>query len=640
MSQRKKKILIQSNASFLKSGFGRNSRQILSFLFEKQKYDIVEYACNSNLTFSDKRCSNLPWKCYGSLPDNPNDINHLNDPSQLRAISYGALNIDKIIEIERPDVYFHIEDIWSATGYWDKQWWKHLTPALWTTLDSVPIIPLARDNAAKIPNFWVWASFAEREMHKLGFNHVKTVPGVFPMESFKPLPDNIRVKARDFFKLSDDTIVFGFVFRNQLRKLVGSLLEGFKEFKTKNPQIKTKVLLHTNWAEGWSIPEFIKEFGINPEDVLTTYYCSNCKEIDITPFHGQGIPCRFCRNQNSMNNPSIANGCSEEQLNVVYNLMDAYIHPITSGGLEMPIVEAMLTGLPVSTVGYSCGEDFTQHNFVHSISYSTYRECGSNFIKASANSSSIANFMQKFSSNREKYKKFGLEGRNWALEYFDINRIGSIIESLIDNSPYHTLDEHVKLVSEPRNDSYQFKEINDETEWLIDMYKNILKMIEPTNSEGVLHWRNKLSQGVSRKQVYDFFIHTAKQENQKLNKIKLESFFEENGKKRLVYIIPKSLGDCVISLSIIDELRKTYVKEEWDLYVCTEQVNFQIFQPLVGNLIKNLIPYSTELDNYKLWEGCGEHKGVCEIAMMPYGCTQRFESYTHNGLDINLLQNN
>ena len=153
---RRKKILFHSNWSKLKSGFGRNARQILSYLFSQDKYDIVEYACNAHLRFNDKACESMPWKCYGGLPDNDAEIAHLEDQSQLRSVSYGGWNIDKVIEIEKPDVYLGVEDIWAFGGYWDKEWWKHLTPALWTTLDSVPIIPLARDNATKIPNFWVW----------------------------------------------------------------------------------------------------------------------------------------------------------------------------------------------------------------------------------------------------------------------------------------------------------------------------------------------------------------------------------------------------------------------------------------------------------------------------------------------------
>lgn len=633
---RRKKVLFHSNFSKLKTGFGRNQRQILEYLYKLDKYDIVEYA-NAPIKWSDPVCKTVPWKCYGALPDNDQEMAGIQDQGEMRAIGYGALNIDKVIELEKPDLYFGVEDFWAFMGYWKKSWWKTLTPVIWTTLDSVPIFPPAREHAKEIPNFWVWASFAEREMKKLGHNNVKTVHGVFPTEQFGPLDITIKQRARKHFGIKDDAVVFGFVFRNQLRKLVGSLLESFAKFKSKNPQTESKILLHTNWGEGWAIQEFIKEFKLSNDDILTSYICHNCKEIDIKPFAGQGIPCRFCKHETSLNNPSIALGCDESQLNLVYNLMDAYIHPMTSGGLEMPIVEAMLAGLPVSTIGYSCGEEFTDQNFVHSISFSTYRECGSNFIKASPDIDSIANFMTKVSGNKQKYKELGLKGREWALREFNTEKTGKVIEDFIDNAPFVNLDKWKNLQNEPRNPLYPMQDIADDTDWLIDMYKNILKMEETPNSEGPTYWKARIAQGVNRKQIYDFFIHKANEENQKLNNIKLESFFKENGKKKLVYVMPASIGDCVMSLTVINELRNVYTEAEWDIYVCTKNENFEIFEPF-KDIISGLVPYSQELDNYKIWEGAGDYKGVCDIVFQPYGVTQRFESYTHNGIDKNQLQ--
>lgn len=634
---RRKKVLIHSNFSKLKTGFGRNQKSILQYLYKLDKYDLIEYA-NAPIKWGDKACQGVPWKCYGAMPDNDQELAHIQDQGEMRAISYGAWNIDKVIELEKPDVYIGIEDIWGFSGFWKKSWWNILTPALWTTLDSVPIFPLARDNAKDIPNFWVWADFAEREMKALGHNHVKTIYGAFPTDDFKPLSGDTKRKVRAHFGIKEDTVIFGFVFRNQLRKLVGSLLEAFALFKKKNPQVNSKILLHTNWSEGWAIPEFIKEFGLDNNDVLTSYVCANCKEIEIKSFTGQNLPCRFCKHEHSLSNPSIVLGCNEEQLNVIYNTMDAYIHPITSGGLEMPIVEAILAGLPTSTVAYSCGETFTDSGLVHSISYSTYRECGSNFIKASPDVNSIASFMQKVSSNLNKYKELGLRGREWALKTFDVNKTGKFIEDFIDNSPFIEEEKWSKLKKELRNPDYPMLEISDDTEWLIDMYKNILKMEETANSDGTLYWKTRIEQGVGRKQIYDFFIGKAREENAKLQTIKLESFFKDTGKKRLVYVMPVSIGDCVMSLTVIDELRKVYSEQEWDIYVCTNKENFEIFQPLIGETIMGLIQYSPELDNYKIWEGAGDYKGVCDIVFQPYGVTQRFESYTHNGIDKNQLQ--
>ena len=67
---------------------------------------------------------------------------------------------------------------------------------IWTTLDSVPILPEAVKMASDIKNFYTWASFAEKEMNKLGHNHVKTLHGAIDTDSFCRLNDEKKKKIR------------------------------------------------------------------------------------------------------------------------------------------------------------------------------------------------------------------------------------------------------------------------------------------------------------------------------------------------------------------------------------------------------------------------------------------------------------
>ena len=103
---------------------------------------------------------------------------------------------------------------------------------IWTTLDSLPILPTAVEAAPDVKNFYVWASFAEKEMKRLGHKNVETLHGAVDYENFKPLEN--RVEIRKKFGLEDQYVI-GFVFKNQLRKSVPNLLQGFKIFKEKNP---------------------------------------------------------------------------------------------------------------------------------------------------------------------------------------------------------------------------------------------------------------------------------------------------------------------------------------------------------------------------------------------------------------------
>ena len=288
-----KKVLIHSNHSKALTGFGKHTKNLLIYLFKTGKYELIEFA--NGKKWSDPDLKKLPWKAYGSIPDNDALVSKLSkDPSSQRSVSYGAYSIDKVIAKEKPDVYIGIEDIWAFTKYWEKPWWNKLNHAIWTTLDSLPILPEAISAAPKIKNYFVWASFAEKAMHKLGYDHVKMIRGSLDTKTFFKLDSEKRKALRKSHGISEDEFIIGFVFRNQLRKSVPNLLDGFKIFIEKNPNCKTKLLLHTHWAEGWDIPRLLKEKGIDNNLVLTTYYCSNCKNYQIKSFEGQEKDCPFC----------------------------------------------------------------------------------------------------------------------------------------------------------------------------------------------------------------------------------------------------------------------------------------------------------------------------------------------------------
>ena len=57
---RKKKILIHSNYHKLFTGFGKNAKNILKYLYQSKKYDIVEVANGKH--FDEPELSKAPWK--------------------------------------------------------------------------------------------------------------------------------------------------------------------------------------------------------------------------------------------------------------------------------------------------------------------------------------------------------------------------------------------------------------------------------------------------------------------------------------------------------------------------------------------------------------------------------------------------
>ena len=119
--QRKKKVLIQTDFSLAKTGFGRNARALLKYLYSTNKYDLVHYSCG--MTYDHPEFKKTPWKSVGSLPNNQQELDQLNrDPNLARMASYGAHLVDKVVNDEKPDVYLAVQDIWGVDFAIEKSW--------------------------------------------------------------------------------------------------------------------------------------------------------------------------------------------------------------------------------------------------------------------------------------------------------------------------------------------------------------------------------------------------------------------------------------------------------------------------------------------------------------------------------------
>ncbi len=491
----KKKILFHSNSAKAFTGFGKNAKNILRYLHKTGKYELIEFS--NGVQWGDASLKLRPWKAQGSLPNNPAVLHQLNqNPDQARAAGYGNATIEAAIKEFKPDIYLGVEDIWAFGGYWNKPWWDKINHMIWTTLDSQPILPQAIEAAPKTEHFYVWASFAEKDLKKLGHDHVGTLHGTIDTNDFYPLPDSEKKQLRDEFNLTDDFIV-GFVFRNQLRKSVPNILEGFKIFKKDCP--KAKLLLHTHWSEGWDIPRLIEEKDLCKEDILTTYYCSACGRYEIRPFTGQEQTCRFCGTEKSLNTTNIQNGVNESQLNEIYNIMDVYCHPFTSGGMEIPIFEAKMTELITLVTNYSCGEDSsTTESGSFPLEWSEYREPGTQFIKASTYPSSIAKQLKKvYQMNPSKRLQMGKKARQWTIDNYSTESVGLKLESILDSMPAIDYD----FDWESKND--KAVDLDD----LLDEGKKIAIII-PESAVDVL-WVNSLMDNFkSMYSEFDIYVFT------------------------------------------------------------------------------------------------------------------------------------
>ena len=626
---KKKKVVIHSNHCKAFTGFGKHTKNILIYLQKTGKYDLVEFA--NGIRWGDPSLKNLPWSAEGSLPADASTLKKLQqDPQLARSAGYGGEMIDKIIEREKPDVYIGIEDIWAFNGYTEKTWWNKINCMVWTTLDSLPILPDAVKAAPKIKNYFTWASFAQKSLNKTGQDHVQTLRGALDVSNFYKLEDEKRFELRQRHNISAEDFIIGFVFRNQLRKSVPNLLEGFKIFCQQNPTCNAKLLLHTHWGEGWDIPRLLQEKEIDPSKILTTYYCKECKEYEIKSFAGENQDCRFCGGSKTQVTTSTKAGVDEGQLNEIYNLMDAYCHPFTSGGQEIPIQEAKLTELVTLVTNYSCGEDCCVPEAQSlPLSWTEYREPGTQFIKASTDPKSIAYQLRKvFEMKPEKRAKMGKDARQFVIDNYSVEAVGKQLESILDAMPETDWDYDFKI--EERDPNYQPPDITDDSEWLSDLYKNILKVETHPTDEGHKHWMKRLNDDLKREDVLKYFRSVAEKENRENKKVDLTDLLDEDDEgKRLLIVMPERIGDIYLATSLLPNIKKQY--KNLNIYFATRP---QYFEVLDGSpYVHKCIPYHDSLANLPLMEGQGEHQGYFEIAFIPFLGTQRIVNFPHNGKD-------
>jgi glycosyltransferase involved in cell wall biosynthesis len=628
MSQRKKRVLYLSDYAGAFTGFGKNTKLLLKYLYKTGKYEILN--ASQGMPKHGPHENRYPWKSIGVIPTDPSKIAEINkDPNLARAASYGEAEIEQIVKEFKPDVIFSVNDTWGSQFVTEKNFFKHIPTVCWNTFDSLPLLPDTIEKANKIKHYWTWSDFARKELHKLGHTHVKNQYPLVNTDNFYKLPDQKIAEIKHRFGLPQDSFIIGFVFRNQIRKLINTQIEAYAKFKRQNPEVKNTFLYtHTHYGEGWDIPRLCQQYGVDPREVLCTYICKETKEYFIAPFHGQDIENPRTKTKTLITS-NVNIGVTDEQLNEIYNIFSLYSHPATSGACELPCVEAALTEKIVATCAYSFGEDIIELN-KGSIDYkfTFYTEHGTQFLKSQPSASAMAQVFKKV-YDMSPAKKRDLEklSRQWALDNYAINVNGKKIADFIDSC--ETLDDsvldNIDKNIQNYNPSAEIPDISDNIEWLKSLYKNILDVSVTNEDEGLRYWLQQISNNVSKDNIINYF--------QKLN-TKSSEFSDlldkDDEGNRLLLVIPESIGDVLMITSLLESIKNTY--KTYNIYVSTKPEYFEV---LDGNpFIHKVIPYFPQMENLLWLEGAGDHKGYFEIALLPHIGTQRVLNYLHNGKDI------
>lgn len=640
MMERKKRILFLSNYLSGKTGFAGFMREMLRYLYPLQKYELAFMGSGAPYQ-GHADFQRWPIKCYGTIPThNPEIIQRMNqDGNFAREISYGMPMVDEAIKDFKPDIFVGCEDIWAFPGIESKKWVDKISTIVHTTLDSIPVLPRAYEIEKKIKHFYVWSEFAEKEMKKNGAVNVKTIHGAVNTKVYRRLLDSERLKLRQKVGLDKDTFCIGMLSRNQLRKAFLPVIEGFAEFKRQNPNIKTKLLFFTHYSEGFDLDFYRKYCGLAEDDVLCCYKCRATGEYFVLPYKGQDLDNPITKNPKSLITVNITDGLTDEQVNEWFNLLDCFIHPISSGALERSVSEAKLTEIPALINPYSCFEDQCgEKTGSIELNQSFYFEAGTNFKKSTVSAFEIGKVLKKtYEMGAEKRREIGKEGRQFVLDGYCIDVIGKKFEELFDSLPL--TDWNFDFAETSNNPAAQIPSETDDAKWIHSLYQLILCR-EPDH-EGFEYWKNVMAQApdkeTARKNIEAYFRDTATKNNQALpNTETPHQWMSKQGvdpEKAVLVCFQKSAGDLIMMLSLGKSLREQYPDKQ--LVISCEP---QYRELIEGNPYFDLIiPWQEWFRNQLLLQGQGGGKPMVFKAILPFVGTQHlFDFVGPDNLNLDL----
>ena len=314
--------------------------------------------------------------------------------------------------------------------------------------------------------------------------------------------------------------------------------------------------------------------------------------------------------------------------------MDVYCHPFTSGGQEIPIQEAKLTELITLVTNYSCGEDCcTEESGGIPLTWAEYREPGTQFIKASTHAESISTELSNvYNTSIDDRKNIGKKARQFVIDNYSIDVVGSKLEEIIDNLP--KVDWDYDFSEEKRDPDYKPPEIQDDEEWLKDLYANILKFNASDGDEGLAYWLDKIKNDVTRDQILDHFRKVAKKENSEIDQRSIEDFLDEGDPmSRILIVLEEAEEDVFLINGMLDNLSKLY--PDCKIYVATNPKYCSLIED--NPSCHKVIPYDKKMNDSLLMEGYGSHPGYFRVALYPTLTTQVLPNYFHNGLDKNIF---
>lgn len=351
--KRKPKILWCGEASFLNTGYAVYAKEVLTRLYETDKYEIAELGCYS--TINEPKRFEVPWRFYANLPVDNREAEVYGQNGQFQ---FGEWRFEDVCLDFRPDVVIDIRDWWMLEYEERSPYRPFYHWAIMPTVDSEPQQEQYLSTYLSADTVFTYSEFGKEVLERESHGHIKVSGIASPGADFNALsPVSNKAEHRSRAGFMDDITIIGTVMRNQRRKLYPNLIASFRKMLDENPSIQDKVFLylHTSYPDiGWDIPQLIRDNNMGNHTLLT-YVCNSCNHFFPSFFQDARMPCPKCGKLDARL-PNTKVGVSKEQFNEIFNWFDLYVQYSVCEGFGMPQVEAGACGLPILTVPYSAME--------------------------------------------------------------------------------------------------------------------------------------------------------------------------------------------------------------------------------------------------------------------------------------------
>lgn len=404
------KVLMCTEASFLPTGYGVYSKELLSRLNQYPDIEVAELSCYTDVNSNEFQ--QIPWKAYANKPTGAKELQEYlsHKPNEYGEFSFNTACLDF-----RPDVVIDIRDVWMWEYQARSPFRKFFNHVVMPTVDATPQYPEWIDMFVDADGVLTYTEFGRDTI--LQQSDQVNFLGIAPpcaSHDFKPIPKG---ELRNELGLSTDIKIIGTVMRNQRRKLYPDLFYTFARISKNKPNVFLHC--HTNYPDvGWDIPELLIEYEL-AHKVLFTYHCTNCNELSINFFQDNKT---FCNKCHSFNNSlcGVRNGINNEQLNKIYNNMDIYVQYADSEGFGMPQLEAAYAGLPIITVDYSAMESVANNLGLYKIPTMLKKEVETGCYRAFPYKQKFIDmFEYLLNKPEEELYNIGREIRNKALKQYN-----------------------------------------------------------------------------------------------------------------------------------------------------------------------------------------------------------------------------